>query len=104
MQTDFISEGTEYHPSGIKDNFGRDCGSTVHYGLSVEGSETYLTAYVHANRNGKDFCRKSGRMIRCEITSCAGSELAASASRTRQVNEAIAAAKERAAKRWHRYQ
>jgi hypothetical protein len=99
----FISEGAEKHASGIKDNKGRDCGSTVCYGLQVENGKTYLTAYVHANRNGADFCRNGGRLIRCEVGTREGEELRASASRQHQVAEAVAAAKARAAKRWASY-
>jgi hypothetical protein len=98
----FISEGEEKHASGVKDNKGRDCGSTVLYGVQVEAAKTFLTAYVHANRNGVDFCRNGGRLIRVEVRNAA-TEAKASAERERQVTEAVAAAKARATKRWASY-
>lgn len=97
----FISEGTERHASGIKDSAGRDCGSTVLQGVQVEEGGTYLTAYVHANRDGKDFCKNGGSFRRFELT--ATNELSASSARSAWVTQAVASAKDRAAKRWAKY-
>lgn len=91
---EFISEGSEKYESGVTDNKGRDCGSTVIYGTDGEN----LTAYVHANRDGVDFCRNGGAFKKFPLT--ATNEAAASAARSAWVAQAVQAAKDRAAKKW----
>lgn len=97
-----INEGKELHSTGVKDAKGRDCGSTVLQFLKVDDAgKTFLTAYVHANRDGKDFCKLSGSYREFEIVG--SNERAASTARSAWVEQTVSAAKERAAKRWSAY-
>ena len=99
----FISEGQEHYASGIMDNKGRDCGTTVIYGVGLaDDGNTYLTAYAHANRDGQEFCRNSGRYQTFEIRGENGED-AASQARSRWVADAVQTAKERAADKWKHF-
>lgn len=103
---EFISTGSELHGFGVTDKHGREVGAKVLQGLAIYTEDeqgvfhmtpgTYLTAYVHAARGGKDFCRLSGAYEQFEVVG--GDEVAAERKRMAWIAEKLAASKARAKK------